>query len=183
MKRCEMLGVSSLRWARFVVLAFVPASSAAAQGATQVFVVQKGGGTADFQEIQAAVLTVSSGAVLLVKPSLTVHDYLGFTIDGKALTLVGDEGATLPRVLGRVVVQNLPAGSDVVLRRLKIDVFGAFGATEAIRLLDASGTIWLEDCVVDAVPDPYTADYGLLGAENCSSLVFIRDQLLGDPGF
>src|SRR5262249_52980690 len=106
----------------------------------------------------------------------------GFTIDGKALTLIGEAGAARPLVLGGVLVQHLALGQDVVLRGLQIDLFSQPGSADVIRLLGCVGTVWIEDSVVDARPDPNlgSPDYGALRAEDSSSVVLVRDRLLGD---
>lgn len=71
-------------------------------------------GPADFALIQPAVDAAIDGDTILVKPG----NYSGFTVDGKALTIIGDVGA-LPVVAGQIRVKNTANGSTVVIARLK----------------------------------------------------------------
>lgn len=100
----------------------------AAPAAADVHVVDSDG-HGDFTDLPAAVAAASDGDVLLLRQG----DYSPVTIDGKALSLVVEEGE-FARVLGTVVVRNLAAGERVVLARLRL-----YGQTTA-SLADAPGT-------------------------------------------
>jgi hypothetical protein len=93
-----------------------------------VIVVDAAGG-ADFTAIQPAITAAVDGDTILVKPG----NYSSFTIDGEALTIVGDVG-TMPNLTGISRVQNLPLGKVVTLARLN-----APGPD--------SGTLQVDDCL------------------------------------
>lgn len=70
----------------------------------------------DFTDIPPAVAAAGDGDVILVRAGT----YSLFTVDGKALAIVGAAGVQVgdAGTLGSVTVSNLPAGRDLVLADL-----------------------------------------------------------------
>ncbi len=81
-----------------------------------VIVVDAAGG-GSFTQIQQAINAAVDGDTILVKPG----SYAGFSIDGKALTVVGDVG-TRPTIFQSVSVVNLAQGQTLTLARLNVGV-------------------------------------------------------------
>ena len=99
--------------------------------ANKVWVVAPSG-PADFSQIQPAVDAASDGDTILVKPG----SYPGFTIDDKALSVVGDTGA-LFHALGTISVRNLSAGKTAVLGN-----FITWAASSpAMRVRNSTGSV------------------------------------------
>lgn len=126
-------------------LATVTAFSAvvvATHAHAHVYVVNQTGG-ADFTNIQAAVSAATDGDVILVKPG----NYLGFTIDDKALAVVGEDDLAWVSVNSSIRVENLALGKTVTLARLhanaggggpnptqlSLDIDGCAGAVRAVQ--------------------------------------------------
>lgn len=96
----------------------------------QLWVVDQAGlPGSDFTEIQPAVDAVADGDTLLVRHG----DYGAFTIDGKALVVVEDTGASA--TAGALVVRNLAAGQTVSIRGV---------SPVTIALTSNSGAVLLE---------------------------------------
>jgi hypothetical protein len=116
-----------------VTLALATAT-AHAQG--QLWVVDDSGGTGvDHTTIQAAVDGAADGDTIVVRSG----SYPAFTIDGKALVVVTDAGASAGLSLGQgFQVVNLGARQHAVVRGL---------ASSSIQLDSNAGTVWLEDIV------------------------------------
>ncbi len=101
-----------------------------------VIVVSAAGGGA-VTAIQPAIDAANDGDTVLVKPG----SYFGVcTVDGKALTIVGDAGA-LPNV-SSLWIKNVPLGSTVTLARLKVP--GA--STTALRVENCQGAVRVVAC-------------------------------------
>jgi hypothetical protein len=106
----------------------------------------------DFTSLQSAIDAAASGDVLLVRTG----NYGGITVDGKGLTIVADEGATVnlgPDFLSESIVQNVPAGQTVALRGLHFDCFwpvsgGQLFVGNTLTVRDCAGAVWVEDCTV-----------------------------------
>jgi hypothetical protein len=105
---------------------FVTLSEMASAG---VIVVDAGGG-GDFTAIQSAITAAVDGDTILVKPGT----YVGFTISGKELTIVGDDVGTWPNLTGISRVETLALGKVVTLARLQ-----STGPD--------SGTLQIDDCL------------------------------------
>jgi hypothetical protein len=105
------LAIGQSSW--LAAIAFSLSTLAASANAGVIVVDSSGGG--QFTNLQMAVNSASNGDTLLVR----VGGYSSFTVDGKALSIVADAGATVT-VFGSVVVQNLAADQGVVLAGLKV---------------------------------------------------------------
>ncbi len=113
------------------------------------WVVSPSDPTADFPDIQSAIDAAANGDSVILRSG----SYDNFEIDGKALTVVADDGVTA-NVLGFgpgdafVRVVNLSLGQTVVLRGLHVISGQVFGSTVAVRLADNAGTVWIEDTTI-----------------------------------
>ena len=94
-------------------IAFLISTLATSATAGVIVVDSSGGG--QFTNLQMAVNSASNGDTLLVRAG----GYSSFTVDGKALSIVADSGATVT-VSGSIVVQNLAADQGVVLAGLSV---------------------------------------------------------------
>lgn len=121
-----------LRPALFALaLPLLPATALAAD----VFVVDVSGGPGtDFTSIAAALSNAQNGDILLVRSGV----YEGFASDGKAVTVVADEGANA-LLSGNVTITQVPAQSVFTLRGFE------FAATADLTLTDNAGLVRLED--------------------------------------
>jgi hypothetical protein len=106
---------------------------AGTSSADVILVDAAGGGS--FTQIQAAVDAAVDGDTLLVKPG----SYLGFSIAGKALNIIGDVG-TRPTVTKLVTVSGLAAGQTVTLARLSVAVGPGTSGT-ALRVENCVGAV------------------------------------------
>lgn len=103
-----------------------------------VLVVDDSGG-APYFTIQSAVDAAIDGDTILIKDG---HYSDALSINGKALTVVAEKGATVtisPFVFGEkkpAFVENLPAGKTVVMRGLKVP----------LEIWNCAGFVRLEDC-------------------------------------
>jgi len=114
-----------------LALPLLPATAMAAD----VFVVDVSGGPGtDFTSISAALSNAQNGDILLVRSGV----YEGFASDGKAVTVVADEGANA-LVSGNVTITQVPAQSVFTLRGFE------FAATADLTLTDNAGLVRLED--------------------------------------
>lgn len=99
---------------------------------------------ADFTTLQDAFLLVPEGSTLLVASG----DYAAFDLDNRDLAIVAEPGADV-RILGGSVVRNLARGQELCLRGLEFVAEGE----HALRVLDAYGRLWLEQCTLRAAPE------------------------------
>ena len=113
-------------------LATLPVGSMLAQGT--VWTVDDDG-PADFDNMFDAVAAAASGDVILIEDG--AYSGLGFTIDGKSLSLIAD-GSNVDINNISIVVQNLAAGQKVVFR-------GIDGAGTRFDLRNNTGTVWIEE--------------------------------------
>ena len=162
------------------VLALSPSS----QGS--VFVVDDDAGPGvDFGSIQAAVDAAGPGDVVLVREGA----YLPFTVAGKGLTVVGDDGASVviegPMGVVATVVSAIPAGQQAVLRNLvfrpPLNVDG-----DLVRLESSPGVIWLEEVDLEFIL-PFPFGYFMnqrqaLRIEDCDRVVLTRMDVNGLDG-
>lgn len=149
-----------------------------------VFVVDAAAGPGfDFTDIQPAVDAAGPGDIVLVRDGT----YGGFTIDGKGISVVAEQGASV-FFSAPVTVQACPADEDVLLRGL--DVAGGaagalFGATtHAVTFHLNEGDVWVEDCTLAATAaTPFSPAQDVGGADIFSSVVsFQRCTLWGQEG-
>lgn len=106
-------------------------------------------GSGDFSEISQAVAAASDGDVIFVRDG----QYLPFTIDGKSLTIHGeDEARTVSFVftpgVPAIRVRNLAADQVVVLRDVDGLSFGSADFDYGMRIQNCAGTVVLEECYV-----------------------------------
>lgn len=139
--------------------------------AQDVWVVDAAGGPgSDFVDLPSAVAAASAGDTVLVREG-TYDD--GFTIDNLKLHVLAEEGAAVV-VRGPIVVRNLGPLRWVVLRGL--DVENAEVATgPALRLEDNAGTVWVEDCALEASGafNPLVQKSGVW-IEGCDEVALVR---------
>ena len=150
--------------------------------AQTVWTVSKTDDTANFIEIQSAIDVAASGDTLLIDPGL----YSNFKIDGKGLNLVARPGGfvvilggQIPNAIASVV--NLPAGSVVSMRGLKITGFSEPSSSKLGLLLNNNqGQIWLEELDIEAlfafIP---TGDSHAIAAVNCDTVTIVNCVLAG----
>jgi len=171
----------SLRVMAVSVLGLVAASRAAGAAVTVVDLASPA------PVLQSAVDAAASGDILLLKPG-AIDGGSTITIDGKGLTLVADGD---PVQIGRLIVQNLPAGGQVTLRGLTVGKPGLTGElthTGAIEVRACAGSVWIEDCVASAPPS-YGGSFGfgftgVSGAliVNSAAVVLVKSRFTGGRG-
>lgn len=129
-----------------LALPLLPATALAAD----VFVVDVSGGPGtDFTSIAAALSNAQNGDILLVRSGV----YEGFASDGKAVTLVADQGANA-LISGDVTITQVPTQSVFTLRGFE------FAATADLALTDNAGLVRLED--LDMSTSVFTTDAKIL---------------------
>ncbi len=113
----------------------------AAPASADVITVGPGG---DFPQIHAAILSAVDGDVVLVADGV----YPGFVIDGVAVSVIADTGATV-LIEGPAAVVNLGAGQDVLLAGVEWQL-PAFGAVvpQVLNVALDEGSVRLERCIV-----------------------------------
>jgi hypothetical protein len=124
-------------------------------------------GRGSFTAIQPAVDAAVDGDVLFVK----FGQYSEFTINGKALTIVG-EGfrAVMPNYAGRAHVVNLPAGKVVTLARL---------STSGVFVSECAGAVRIVDCYLYA----NVAGYSGIHAQNSPNIAVTDCQVWGSDAW
>lgn len=158
----ERMGLGSLRIAQVMLVA---APLLSGRGGTVWVVDDDAGAGVDFTTLQAAVDAASDGDAILVRPG----SYAPFAVDGKGLSIVGEEGAvvdTWPDAFVSVQVANLDASEWFLLLGLDLERAGTLGV--AIRLEGNAGNVWLEDVAVTG--------QGASAAvvQECASVVIVR---------
>ncbi len=147
----------------------------------KVWVVDDGGGAGvDFVELEPAVAAAATGDVLLVRDGF----YESFTINGKSLFVVAEDGDTVA-VNYTTEVRNLAPEELVVLRGL---ILGP--TSEALWTRNSAGTVWVSDCSIQG-DDTFGQSGPKLGlrVENCASVVLdgcvvsSPDEPFGEDGF
>ncbi len=137
-----------------------------------VIVVAPSGG--DFTQMQAAVDAAVDGDTLLVKSGT----YATFSIANKALTVIGDTGATVD-IVGGVRARNLDTGKTLVIANLHAtgDPIGTFAARYGLNLSDNFGHVRVERCTFTGSGAYPTND----GARvfHCSDVSFAHCTLRG----
>lgn len=140
--RLEIHPMRKLRLAAVALLSLLSPTATAG-----VRVVDIAGG-APYTSIQAAVNAAVDGDVILVKRT---GNYAGFTIDNKALSIVGDSAAAQVRVNGAVNVTNVTATRSVVLANF--DIVGppnttTTTTTRSLYAFNNSGQLRVQRCNV-----------------------------------
>lgn len=111
---------------------FVFASQLLAQGGP-IFVVDAASGPGThYTDVQAAVLAVPDGSVLLVRPGT----YAPVTIDGKGVTVLADPSFTIG---GSLRIRNTQSPQRVLVRGF---VIGGFGSN--IEVVNAAGAVTVD---------------------------------------
>ncbi|MBI5432069.1 MAG: hypothetical protein HZA52_04485 [Planctomycetes bacterium] len=98
-----------------------------------------------FATIQAAVDAAQDGDVVLVRAGA----FSGFAVDGKALTIAADEGASVS-INGEVRVEHSPAGKPTLLSGLDVLAGGA----EALLLRNNLGPVHVRGGTYRGYPAP-----------------------------
>lgn len=98
----------------------------------------------DFNDLQPAIDAAVAGDLIHVADGV----YTAFTIDGKALTLVADAGASAlvfpdPSQYD-CTVRNVAAGSQVTIRGLDLDRAATMNGPSLV-IEDCAGVVWIED--------------------------------------
>lgn len=129
----------------------VLAALLALQSGSPLLTVDDTAGTgAMHASIQAAVDAAPEGATIRIASGT----YAAFTVVGKGLAIVADNGADVD-VAGTVQIQGLAAGQEVLLRRLSIVGVG----TQALKIGLALGRVWIEECELKtAIPSGLKQD-------------------------
>lgn len=112
----------------------------------QTFVVDANNGPGtNFTTIAAAVASVPSGSVLLVRPGA----YWAFTIASKSLTLIADPGAGIQLggfLPSTVTIGPLAAGQTVALRGFWVSGASYHSSTPIyVDVVGCQGTVYLDD--------------------------------------
>ena len=150
----------------------------------QIWTVDDGGG-ADFTAIQSAVNAASTGDVVLVRDG----DYAEFTLTGKGISILADEGATV-RVLataGSITthVNNVPAGTRALLRGITF-VPPQQLAGSLVLIENNAGTVSLEDVVAEAsTPLPFgytTTQNETVKIVSSAAVTFVNTDVTGSFG-
>jgi hypothetical protein len=104
--------------------------------AENVYVVDADGGAgADFTSLQAAVDGAADGDILLVRNGF----YDGFSVSGKALSMLAFDGANV-LVAGDVTISGIPTGAALTLRGLALNAPGS-----VLEVSGSGGSVRLED--------------------------------------
>ena len=123
-----------------------------------LWVVDKAGG-GDFTTIQAAIDAAESGDAIEVRPG----NYPGFVWDSKDLVVFGS-GTPAPRIQNTAVIRSIGDHGTAVLRNLAFVKSSSNG--KVLSLESSPGTIWLEDCTIDAFVWPTLAE-----SRDCANVV------------
>lgn len=151
------------------------ASLILAQALPRVYTVDDTPGSgADFSTIQAAVDAASDGDTILVSEG----SYGAFVVDAKDLVIT-NAGAPV-KVHGASIVRNLPAGKQVLLRRLKLESLDSV----TLRAEQLDGTLWIEECTLVASHTEGTYHPGspALSALDALDVRVIRSLVQGERG-
>ena len=127
--------------------------------------------------LQFAIEAAQPGDTLLLRSG----SYWAFSLVGKGLSLVAEEGASVT-VVGPSKVRSVPAGETVLVRGLdfKTDTT-LFVLQGALGLEGCDGAVWLEDCSVIArdVLQPLPGRMSALSVKACRQVVLLRSTVEG----
>ncbi len=158
-----------------LILVAALAAILAAPALADVFVVDKSG-AGDFTQTFQAVTSVSSGDTLVVRSG----DYgQAATISAirRGMTIVADGDVTDMRV----VIIDLPAGEQVIIRGIDFSAASASHAT--LEITDCAGDVWIEDCTFENTAAALS-DGGQAGAAivNSANVLFSRCSFRASDG-
>lgn len=164
---------------RSLAFALLLTPAVEAQG---LWVVDDGGGAGvDFTSIQDAIDAASSGDVVLVNDG-NYAELL--TIQGKALSVVADVGASvdisgsalfLENGNAGILIEDLTPTQSVVLRGLTVRASGGFEPGHQVLVRNNAGPVWIEDCEIRN-PSVSSGHDGLT-ASNSSDLTIVRTTI------
>lgn len=126
-------------------LTLLLAASLAAQ-ADVIVIDEAGGPGSDFTELPAAIDAAQPGDLLLLRDG--VYFGPGDTINGKPLSVVADEGASV-RVDSWFVIRNLAADEACFLSGLELR--SAAGLSSVLSPILNVGPIWVDRCDIDGL--------------------------------
>ncbi len=127
--------------------------ASAASGQNQLWIVDDDGGPGvDFTTIQAGIDASGDGDVVLVRDG----SYGGAVIDGKGVSVVGDDGASVVIPDLGLRIRNTAVGQDVLIQNL-----------------DVNGVTFF----------PFTAGDPAIAIENCAGIVTVQDSQAGPDAF
>ena len=135
-------------------------------------------GAGDFVHIQDAVDVAQDGDVLHVLSGA----YAAFTIDGKALVVVGEPGGDV-QVAATVIVRNLASSQQVELDNLRFGVTFFTVQTATVECIDNAGPVRIVDCEVLGAGrsdrTAYDPDVCALRCRDSEGVVVLRSTLRG----
>jgi hypothetical protein len=117
----------------------------AAHASADVIVVSKSGAPGTLPTVQAGVDAAADGDTVLVQGLGAPMFNEDVVVAARAITLIADDGPA-PR-LRSLVLRDLPAGGQLVVRGLRVDLAPSGTAVIAIRVLDCAGSVRLEGLV------------------------------------
>ena len=127
-----------------------------------------------FTSLQAAVDAAAPGDTVLVREG----HYISTVIDGKGVVLTAELGATV-RLNGRLVVRNVPAGAEVLVRGVAV---APAGFVSGLFVEDCDGSVWLERVSVDDAYLP-AVTFPALEVRDSSDVTLVRSSFLGNRSF
>lgn len=153
--------------ARLASLSLAALALAPALASQTVLVVDlaNGPGT-DFENLSDAIAAASSGDILLIRDGF--YNGVFVSIDGKALTLVGE--ADDAAIRGQIVVTNLPAGETFTLANLTLR--DPFNTAETFVFSGNAGTVWVDDVVIEGSSVAVFTSADQVLVTDCPSVVF-----------
>lgn len=144
----------------------------------QTWVVDvSGSGGGDFADLPPAVAAAAPGDTIVVDYWSGLAAHWDFTLT-KGLTIVG-RGIDRARVMGHLVIADLPANQRVVLRSLQFDPVVGYPARATVQ--DCAGAVVFDDVVLDGVSGLLFGDPALVVQQ--SRRVHVgRSRFFGSPG-
>lgn len=124
-----------------------------------------------FTTPQAAVNAALDGDVILIRAGA----YFSFTIDGKALTVVGGPSVSLRPPL---TIRNLSASQTVTISAVNWSVVAADPAQPGIAIENCAGRVRVQDCLVRSIDTEPAAR-----VDASPQVSFARCTLAGAAGF
>jgi predicted outer membrane repeat protein len=137
-----------------------------------------------YQDMQAAVAAAADGDTLLVGAG----HYFGFTLDGKALRIIGAPGQ-LVQLITTVEIDNLSSSQTVVLAGLEITGTSVFPVAQpALRMQNVAANVRIQSCQLIGGLGGADQTYGGSGGDGlsisaCPRVVIASSTLLGGVGY
>jgi hypothetical protein len=138
-----------------------------------VLVVDASGG-GNYTQIQAAVDAAVDGDTILVKSG----SYVSFVVDDKALTIVGDTGASV-QVAGAARVRDLSASKTFVLQRVTATGTGSGDTLYGLYLSNDSGHVRIESCTFTGAAFGVGNGYDAIRVDSCLDFALTRTIATG----